>query len=119
VAWALRRGDRVRLFTDQFRTPVDAEAVAGALGALLRGAGSGRYHLGGPERVSRHELGWRVAALLGLSAEAIEPVTQQSFFPGAVRPADVSLDSTRARRELGFEPRGLDAMILSGRSAPL
>src|SRR5205814_2945457 len=31
VAWALAAGRRLRLFTDQFRTPVDADSVADAL----------------------------------------------------------------------------------------
>ena len=115
AAWALRRGDRLRLFRDQFRTPVDAAAIATALARLLHGAGEGRYHLGGPERVSRYELGLRTAAAFGLSPAGIEAVTQDTFSPGAPRPADVSLDSSRARSELGFAPRSLDDMIKGGR----
>jgi dTDP-4-dehydrorhamnose reductase len=116
LAWALRRGERLRLFTDEFRTPVDPEGVASALAALLRGNGAGLYHLGGPERVSRHELGLRVAHAFGLDASPIDAATQAGFSVGAPRPPDVSLDSGRARRELGYEPRPLDAMIRSGRS---
>ena len=115
VAWALRRGDRLRLFRDQWRTPVDAEAIAVAVARLLHGAGEGRYHLGGPERVSRYDLGLRTAAAFGLAPTGIEAVTQAAFSLGAPRPTDVSLDSTRARRELGFAPRALDDMIEGGR----
>lgn len=115
VAWALRRGQPLRLFTDEFRTPVDAEAVATALARLLRGSGEGRYHLGGPERVSRHELGLCVAAAFGFDPVGIEAVTRASFSTGGPRPRDVSLDSDRARSELGFAPRPLDAMIRDGR----
>ena len=115
VAWALRRGDRLRLFRDQWRTPVDAEAIATALARLLRGAGEGRYHMGGPERVSRYELGLRTAAAFGLDPAGIEAATQATFSLGAPRPTDVSLDSSRARRELGFAPRPLDDMIKGGR----
>lgn len=118
VAWAVARGQRPRLFTDQHRTPVDPESVAVALAALVRGRGEGRYHLGGAERVSRYELGARVASALRLDAAVLEATTQASH-PGLPRPADVSLDSTRARRELGFAPRPLDEMIRSGRPAPL
>lgn len=116
VAWALRAGGRPRLFTDQWRTPVDAEAIATALAHLLRGAGEGRYHLGGPERVSRYELGVRTAKAFGLDPGGIEAVTQTTLSLGAPRPADVSLDSRRARSELGFAPRPLDEMIRGGRS---
>jgi dTDP-4-dehydrorhamnose reductase len=121
IAWAIRAGRGLRLFTDQYRTPVDPEAVAGALGALLSGTGEGRYHLGGSERVSRHELGLRVAAAFGLPTTGIEAVAQPGLVErgdAARRPRDVSLDSSRARRELGFSPRPLDAMIRSGRKEP-
>jgi len=118
VVWALARGQRPRLFTDQYRTPVDPEAMAAPLRALLRGRGEGRYHLGGPERVSRYELGARAASSFGLDPAGIEAVSQASY-SGAPRPADVALDSGRARRELGFAPRPLDEMIRSGRRAPL
>ena len=115
VAWALRGGDRPRLFTDQWRTPLDAEAIVTALSRLLRGAGEGRYHLGGPERVSRYELGLRTAARLRPRPRRHRGRRAGHALCGAPRPADVSLDSSRARSELGFAPRPLDEMIRGGR----
>jgi hypothetical protein len=98
IAWALAEARPLRLFTDQYRTPVDPESVADALTALLSGGPGGLYHLGGPERLSRFELGLRVAAVLGL-----DPRRHRAGPPGgpafdAPRPADVSLDvAPRAR----------------------
>jgi dTDP-4-dehydrorhamnose reductase len=116
IAWALRAGRRLRLFGDQFRTPIDAESVAQAVAALLRGRQSGLFHLGGPERVSRHQLGLRVAAAFGLDASLIDEARQSE--QAVPRPADVSLDSGRARRELGFAPRSLDEALRDGRIQP-
>jgi len=116
VAWALRRGQRVRLFSDQYRTPVDAESVAQAVAALLRGTQQGLFHLGGDERVSRYEMGRRLAAVQGLDAALIDEARQAE--QGVPRPADVSLDSARARRELGFAPRPLDTALREGRPDP-
>jgi len=118
IAWALREKRRLRLFTDQFRTPVDLESVGAAIGSLLETRGEGVYNLGGPERLSRHALGLRVASALGLPADLIEPGLQAESAAGAARPADVSLDSSRAERELGFAPRGLDEAIADGRPEP-
>jgi dTDP-4-dehydrorhamnose reductase len=115
TAWALSDRRPLRLYADQHRTPVDPESLADAIARLLHGGQSGRYHLGGPERVSRHELGLRVASALGLPSEMITPVSQSELPPAAPRPADVSLDSSRARRELGWEPRPLQAAMLEGR----
>lgn len=118
IAWALRSGRRARLFTDQYRTPIDADSVAEAITLALQRRASGRYHLGGPERVSRHELGLRVTQLLGLSSAGIEAVAYRDEPTEGPRPADASLDSRHARDTLGWTPRALDAAILLSRSAP-
>ena len=118
VEWALRADRPLRLFTDQFRTTVDPESVADAVRRILERGGSGRYHLGGPERLSRHDLGLRIAGLRGLPGESIDGVTQAEHPLRPMRPADVSMDTSRARRELGWLPRPLDAGILEGRGRP-
>lgn len=117
VLWALAAGRRPRLFVDQHRTPVDPESIADAIARILDGRGSGLFHLGGPERVTRYELGRRVAQAFGFSPDQIEPVEQASQPIGVPRPADCSLDSTRARRELGWEPRPLALAIQASRLA--
>jgi dTDP-4-dehydrorhamnose reductase len=116
VAWALAAGRSLRLFTDQVRTPLDAESVADAIARVLAAGHAGVFHLGGPERLSRHELGARVAAALGLDARLIT-AARQGDLPLAARPADVSLDNRRAREVLGWRPRPLDLGILEGRRA--
>jgi dTDP-4-dehydrorhamnose reductase len=118
VAWALAAGRSVRLFADEFRTPVDARSVAKAVGLLLEKGGAGRFHLGGPERLSRLELGHRIARVLGLPAEPIEAGYQASYAGPDPRPADTSLDSARARRELGWAPRPLDEALRGTRLEP-
>jgi dTDP-4-dehydrorhamnose reductase len=117
IAWALHAGRPVRLFTDQYRTPVDPDSIAAATLSLFTGSGAGRYHLGGPERVSRYELGLRTAAVLGLPTTALTPISQFDA-PGAPRPADVSFDSSRAHRELAYRPRPLAEAIRDGRPQP-
>lgn len=118
IAWALRGGRAARLFSDQYRTPIDADSVAEAIALALQRRASGRYHLGGPERVSRYELGLRVARVLGLPSALVEAVAYRDEPTEAPRPADASLDSRRAREEFGWAPRGLDAAILLSRMAP-
>lgn len=115
VAWSLRAGRTIRVFSDQYRTPVDCESVARAILALLASNVRGRFHLGGHERVSRHELALRTARALGLSPSLIEPVRQAELPLPAPRPADVSLDSSRARSELGWSPRPLDEGLRESR----
>jgi dTDP-4-dehydrorhamnose reductase len=115
VAQALRAGRPQTLFTDEFRTPVDPESVADAVARLLAGTGSGIYHLGGPERLSRYELGLRVARAFGLPTDGLVPALQREHRGPERRAPDVSLDSGRARLELGWEPRPLDAALRESR----
>jgi dTDP-4-dehydrorhamnose reductase len=117
VARALLGGQAVRLFTDEHRTPVDPESVADAVTRLLECPAAGRFHLGGPERISRHELGRRVARWLGLPDGGIVAARQADHAGPDRRAADVSLDSGRARRELGWEPRPIDEAIRESRGA--
>ena len=114
VAWALREGRPLRLFTDQYRTPVDADSVADAIDGVLAAPHAGTFHLGGEERLSRYDLGRRVADAWNLPLALITPI-RQGDLPLAPRPADVSLDSRRAREVLGWQPRPVDDAIRDGR----
>jgi dTDP-4-dehydrorhamnose reductase len=115
VARGLRAGRPQKLFTDEFRTPVDPESVAAALARLVAGQEAGVFHLGGPERVSRFELGLRVAKALDLPAGGLVAAVQAEHQGPDERAPDASLDSGRARRELGWEPRPLEVAIRESR----
>jgi dTDP-4-dehydrorhamnose reductase len=118
IAWALRGGRAVRLFTDEHRAPVDAESIASAARRLLETGHGGTFHLGGPERLSRHELGLRVARVLGLDPSPIVACRQSDHAGPEKRARDVTLDSSRAHTELGWRPRPLDEAIRDGRTSP-
>jgi dTDP-4-dehydrorhamnose reductase len=100
---ALRQGQRISLFCDEWRTPLSLQVAACALLAFAGGvSGSlvgplGLIHMGGPERLSRLEMGQRLAAFLGCDPAAIVPVSRTSVAAAELRPRDVSLDSSRWR----------------------
>lgn len=115
IAARLRRGETVTLYEDEWRTPIDPESVATAIEAILtRPQIRGLFHLGGLTRLTRLELGQRVASALNLDAGLLRAAPQSSH-QGAPRPRDVSLGITRAREELGWTPRPLDAALGEGR----
>jgi dTDP-4-dehydrorhamnose reductase len=99
---ALRSGQELTLFVDEFRTPVSVRAAAAGLLVAL-GADDRVLHLGGRERISRYDLGLLLAELLGADAGLIRGGRQRDRVVGAPRPPDVSLDSSRAHA-LGFDP---------------
>jgi dTDP-4-dehydrorhamnose reductase len=115
IAARLQRGETVNLFEDEWRTPIDPDSVAQAIAALLlHPREGGVFHLGGFERMTRVELGERVAFALSLDPRLIRRSLRTSH-PGAQRPRDVSLDTSRARKELGWTPRSLEAAVREGR----
>lgn len=115
IARRLRGGQTVTLFEDEWRTPIDPESVAQAIHAvLLRPHLRGLFHIGGSERLSRLELGERVAAVFGLN-QALLRRSRRSSHQGAPRPRDVSLDIARAREQLAWAPRPLAMALGEGR----
>jgi dTDP-4-dehydrorhamnose reductase len=102
---SLHEKKQIRLFTDEFRTPVDGSSAADGL-LMAAEKVSGTIHLGGRERISRYNFGLLLAELLGCSESLIVPVLQKDVQQSAPRPQDVSLDSSRAYH-LGYAPRGI------------
>jgi len=93
----LRSGKPVTLFADEWRTPLDLATAARALLAAARSDCTGLLHLGGPERLSRLEMGRRLAAHLGADAAAIRAGRRDEVPAPESRPRDTSLDSSRWR----------------------
>jgi dTDP-4-dehydrorhamnose reductase len=102
VLAAVERGDMPKLFTDEWRTPLDVAVAARAVVELANATTSGILHVAGRERLSRHELGVRALCARGVTrAEALRLVraTTRAEAGHASRPADVSLDASRARAQ--------------------
>jgi len=103
-AAALGTRQPLTLFTDEYRTPLSLITAASALVELARSEVTGVIHLGGPERMSRWEMGERLAQSLNLDPRPLRKGRQRDGkFPEA-RPADVSLDSTRWRTLFPHHP---------------
>lgn len=94
---ALRNGEPLRLFTDEYRTPIWVVDAARALIALAAGSIEGTIHVAGPQRLSRLALIEQAARLLGVESPRIEPISRLSVGGQEPRPADLSLIGDRFR----------------------
>ncbi|MHC1744346.1 MAG: NAD(P)-dependent oxidoreductase [Syntrophobacteraceae bacterium] len=103
---ALKGGKELRLFTDEFRTPVSGSDAAFGLLLVLRKSVTGIIHLGGVERVSRYAFGEMLVEAFGFGGARLVPCLQRDVPMAASRPGDVSLDSSKAYA-LGFRPAPL------------
>ena len=112
---ALRSGTPLRLFTDEYRTPVWLADAARALIALARSDLTGVIHVAGPQRLSRYELIAQCARLLGLPTTPLVPISRLDIPAAEPRPADLSLDGRRFNELFpALAPRPLHAGVFEG-----
>jgi dTDP-4-dehydrorhamnose reductase len=108
---AIKEGRGMRLFTDEFRTPISGAAAARGL-FLALAKGEGMIHLGGRTSISRYDFGILLKELLTAERANLIPCRQTDLKMPAPRPPDVSLDSRKAF-VLGFNPPGLKEDLIN------
>ena len=94
----LKAGNKVFLFTDQFRTPVYVVDLANALIELAENNFSGIINIGGIERINRYSMGRILAEVYHLNKDLIVPCLMKNVFQKAQRPVDTSLDISLAKK---------------------
>lgn len=98
----VKKGETVKLFTDEYRSVGGALSIAdGILKFLFQQHGI--LHLAGGQRLSRYEFGMKAAEAFGLSKDLIQAGSQKDVKMAAQRPADVSLNISKALA-LGYTP---------------
>jgi dTDP-4-dehydrorhamnose reductase len=107
-AW--ESGQTLRLFTDEFRSPVAASVTARAVWELLLQGCTGIYHVTGTERLSRWQMGQLLAARWPQLHPKIEPCSAREY-QGAPRPADTWLNCAKAQKLLSFRLPGLSEWL--------
>ena len=88
-AW--QAGRTLRLFTDEFRSPIAAEVTARAIWELVDRNKPRLYHVAGSERMSRWQIGQLLAARWPQLKPGLEPASLKEYV-GAPRAPDTSLN---------------------------
>jgi dTDP-4-dehydrorhamnose reductase len=100
----LRKGEHVKIVTDQWNTPtLNANLAEMTLEAAERRL-TGTFHLCGATRVSRFQFAQMIAETFDLDKNLIDPVLSSQFKWPAKRPMDSSLDTTKAQHTLKSKP---------------
>jgi dTDP-4-dehydrorhamnose reductase len=107
-------GARLTLFTDEFRCPIPAGALARALWEFASHRRSGLYHLGGCERLSRWEIGELLARWYPELLSMIRPGSVADY-QGPPRPPDLSMRSDKMQALLSFRLPGFRQWVTGGR----
>ncbi|MBE9004763.1 NAD(P)-dependent oxidoreductase [Fortiea sp. LEGE XX443] len=98
----LKEEKELNLFIDELRTPASGTTAAKGLLLALEKV-NGIIHLGGKERISRYDFGSLLVEVFKLPSIGLKSCRQKDVKMSAPRPADVSLDSSKAF-ELGYQP---------------
>jgi dTDP-4-dehydrorhamnose reductase len=101
---ALREGRALKLFDDEWRTPLSLEDAAASLVRAAKSELTGALHAGGPERLSRVEMGTLLAAALGIREPRIVAASRLAVAAPEPRARDLGLDSTRFMDAFGVAP---------------
>ncbi|MBI3506845.1 MAG: dTDP-4-dehydrorhamnose reductase [Proteobacteria bacterium] len=111
----LARGETVRAFQDQFRSPTScAQLPAVIAGLLRRPEARGVFHWSGGQRASRYDYALELCRVFGFPERLVEPSRMDEVAAKAMRPRDASLDSRKLSGLLGIPllslKQGLEAV---------
>jgi len=102
----LMRGLPVELYTDEWRSPVHVDDVARAAWETCCLDVTGVWHAGGPQRLSRWELGEVLCRMF-----RFDPALLKQAARPRERPRDTSLNSGRLAALLGWQARPLSGLL--------
>jgi len=94
---SLKERREVKLFRDQFRTPVHVRDLAKSLIELAQSDFAGIINIGGSQRIDRYSFGLKLADVLNFNKDLILPALMKDVPMLATRPVDTSLDISLAR----------------------
>ena len=111
VLWvkdSLEAGNDISVVNDQWRTPTLAEDLAMGCYLACKKNATGIFHIGGPDMMSPYELAINVADHFDLDKSLIHETDGTKFTQAAKRPPKTGLDISKAKLELGYNPRSFN-----------
>lgn len=102
----IQNGEKATLFYDECRSICGAKSIAQGILKLFE-SNSGIIHLAGKEKLSRYDFGMKAAKAFQLDESLLQSCSQKDVKMSAPRPADVSLNISKAV-SLGFAPLSVE-----------
>lgn len=110
-------GQGMKLFTDEFRSPIPAIETARAVWELVEKRCAGLYHVAGAEKLSRFQIGELLLKHWRNPSAKIEAGSAK-VFPGPPRALDTSLDISKVQKVLSTPLPGLSVWLARNPDEP-
>lgn len=118
ISWVkenLEQGQKIKVVSDQWRTPTYIEDLAKGILLIADKKATGLFHISGKDFLSPYDMAMATAEYLHLDASLIEKVDASVFTQPAKRPATTGFVIEKAKKELGYQPlsfrEGLQKML--------
>lgn len=107
ISWVkenLEQVKKIKVVSDQWRTPTYVEDLAKGILLVAEKRAVGLFHISGKDFLSPYDMAMATAAYLHLDASLIEKVDASVFTQIAKRPVTTGFIIDKAKNELGYEP---------------
>lgn len=112
----LRAKRKVKVFVDQFRTPIYAVDAVMAIDELIsKDVKNEIFNLGGSERISRYDFALKFADVFGYPRDLIVPVPMDSVKTYLAKAKDCSLNISKIQSILSFKLKNVDEGLNSAK----
>jgi dTDP-4-dehydrorhamnose reductase len=111
LASELRKGNRVRIVTDQIGNPTYVADLAEAVQRLLDGECYGLYHVSGSEKCSRFEFAQTIAKVFELDGSLIDPITTAELMQKSPRPMNSSFRLEKLLNNVKWLPHDTESAL--------
>jgi dTDP-4-dehydrorhamnose reductase len=114
----LRARRKVKVFVDQYRTPIYAVDAVMAIDELIsKDVKNEIFNLGGSERISRYEFALKFADVFGYSTDLIIPVPMDSVKTYLAGAKDCSLNVNKVQSILSFKLKNVEEGLNSAKKS--
>lgn len=118
ITWVkenLENSQKIKVVSDQMRTPTYVEDLANGIALVVEKKAVGLFHISGKDFLSPYEMAINTAAYLKLDAAFIQKVDASVFTQTAKRPVITGFVINKAENVLGYKPlsfiEGLKMML--------
>jgi len=106
IICSLRARKMITLYSNVFYSPILIESLVFAVHELLDINKDGIFNIGGGDRISKYEFGYKIAETFSLDADLIKAGSLTEKINSVIRPLDMSLSNDKIckvlKREVGF-----------------